>query len=135
MKAYSTGLGKRVVRAAEGATHARKIIHLFGVSRATINRSMKLVAASRISSQRFSSIRQLTQVRQPPARSAQDSRWTRIWYQRAHPHLSCSAIREFWQVTNADQPGGMVTREKHPFQAQKGSNRLPGGRKPTLIYC
>jgi len=41
MKAYSTDLRERVVRAAEEGRPREEIIHLFGVSRATIKRYVK----------------------------------------------------------------------------------------------
>ena len=41
MKAYSTDLRERVVRAAEEGRSREEIIHLFGVSRATIKRYVK----------------------------------------------------------------------------------------------
>lgn len=41
MRAYSADLRERVVRAVEEGRPREEIIHLFGVSRATIKRSVK----------------------------------------------------------------------------------------------
>jgi transposase len=136
MKAYSTDLRERVVRAVEEGRPREEIVHLFGVSRATIKRYAK--------QQRETGELAPKPIPGRPATKG-DALRADLWNQlEAHPDETLEHQCQIWEETHGQQVSAATmgraitslgwTRKKRRWWPPNATRRreLPGGCKPGV---